>query len=135
MALTITTPTDVPSRSSVPATPVGLTVGGAGTAVGMKAVLIAWDTSYPTGGETADFSSVFPTCILGAWQIGGTVDDEGCKFIYCRAAAGAPATGVIQAYYDTDPAAGGGANTEFVEVTNTDNLSAATAQVWLVVGY
>ncbi len=58
------------------------------------------------------------------------MDDEGFLPIYCPAAAYAPATGVIQCYYDTDPAAGGGANTEFVEVTNTDDLSAATAQLW-----
>lgn len=89
---------------------------------------VAWDASYPTGGETWDVSA-YGSTVLGAWQIAGTLDDEGFIARYVAAAAGAAATGILQAYwYDYDAVADGLA----VEVANTTNLSAANGQVWCV---
>lgn len=130
MPLAITTPAIVPTRSTVPASPVGVALGAAGSAVSMKLVQVAYDSSYPTGGETADFSSVFPTRILGAFIIAETLNDAGYDCRYVLGTAGDPATGVIQVYWQTDTA-----TAVSVEVTNTTDISAMNGQIWLVIGY
>lgn len=44
-----------------------------------------------------------------------------------------PASQLVKLYYDTNPAAAGGANTALVEVTNAADLSAVVG-VWLGIG-
>lgn len=116
MALTTTALTPVVRSNCVP---------GLGYFVVLQ---VAWDNSYPTGGETWDVSA-YGTTVIGAWQIAGTLDDEGHQDKYVLAAAGAAATGILQAYwYDYDAGADGLA----IEVGNTTDLSATNGQRWCV---
>ncbi len=88
-------------------------------------VEVTLDTSYPTGGEAIDFVAVLDwysvIIVLPVTSSGGIVPNWD--------ASGA----LMMAFYDTNPAAGGGANTEFVQATSTDNLSAQTITC-LVIG-
>lgn len=119
MALTITAPT--------PALQSNLIAG-----FGFAAIVdIAWDNSYPNNGETCDLSGIFPSEVYGGAVIADTLDDGGYECVYSRAAAGAPATGVLQAYYGDWDAVADGA---LIEVADMTDVSAMTAQRWLFLG-
>ena len=97
-------------------------------------------SSYPTGGidiaaACAEFDEVIDVrvCLASGsnpsgyvLMLTGTLGTYGVTV----------ATALLFASYDTDPAAGGGANVEFVQVTNTDDMSSTltTCRV-LVRGY
>lgn len=118
MALAITTPS---SRISnlIP----GLGFGAV--------VQFVYDNSYPTGGEVADLSGTFPSEVYGGRVISDTLNDGGYKCSYVRAAAGAPATGVVQVYYGNN---NGGADGVMVECADMTDISAMNGQLWLFLG-
>jgi hypothetical protein len=97
--------------------------------VGYIVVLdVAWDNSYPTGGETWDVSA-YGTTVLGAWVIASTLDDGGYVNRYVCAAAGAAATGILQSYWGNND---GGADGPLIQTANTTDVSAQTAERWAV---
>ena len=91
---------------------------------------IVWDNSYPTGGETCDLSGVFPNEVYGGAVFADTLNDGGYKCSYVLAAAGAPATGVIQAYW-VDTTTDGAPMAQVVDMTD---VSAMNGQTWLFAG-
>lgn len=97
---------------------------------GFKAfVTVVWDNSYlATTGETLDLSAIFPTEVYGGAVYADTVNDGGYECTYTRAAAGAPATGVVQAWYTDNDA--GGAQDPMIEVANMADVSAMNGQRW-----
>lgn len=100
--------------------------------LGFKSLVdIAWDNSYAANGETCDVSGIFVNEVYGAVPIADTLDDGGYQCTYCRAASGAPATGVLQAYYGDNDAVADGA---LIEVADMTDVSAMTAQRWLFTG-
>lgn len=125
MALTITTVTKV--------APVG-----PGLLRGVYS--IAWDSSYPTGGEplwltriAEDFDYIFGVSVLS----NDTLADNGYK-IGCVVPAPtveASASNVLlTVHWEKNPADGGGADIPFPEFTNTGSLSAIGATIIIVWG-
>lgn len=91
---------------------------------------VVWDNSYPTGGEVCDLSSVFPTEVYGGTVFADTLNDGGFKCSYVLAASGAPATGILQAYW-VDTSVDG---KEMLEVADMTDVSAMNGQTWLFAG-
>ena len=89
---------------------------------------LAMDSSYPTDGETVDFSSYFP---------GGTILFFSCDPVSAGGYVlghnyGTAAAGKVLAYYSDYDAVADGA---LIQVANTTNLSAITAAVCVVIGH
>jgi len=116
---------------SLTITTTGSRVSGQIAGYGFFAIAqIAWDNSYPTGGETCDLSGIFPNEVFGGMVFADTLNDGGYKCSYVLAGSGAPATGVIQAYW-VDTTVDGAA---MAQVVNTTDLSAMNGQTWLFGG-
>lgn len=96
---------------------------------GFKAfATVVWDNSYPTGGETLDLSAIFPNEVFGGTNYADTLNDGGFECTYTRATAGAPATGLVQAWYTNNDA--GGAQDPLIEVADMADVSAMNGQRW-----
>lgn len=93
---------------------------------------LTWDAIYPTGGETIDLSAFFPTEVFGGTNIADTLNDGGYECTYTRAVAGAPATGVIQAWWTNNDA--GGVQDPLIEVADMTDVSAMNSQRWIFFG-
>lgn len=111
MAVTLTT--------IVPGVPIG-----EGLKQGVYAV--AWDSSYPTGGEaidlTADFDYVYAIVPGGNDTLADNGYHIGSVFTYGTAITSSNV--LLTVNWQKDPADGGGANIAFPEFTNTGDLSA-----------
>lgn len=101
--------------------------------IGFQAVVtvVHTDTYTPQGGQTCNLSAIFPTEVIGGRVIAETQDDGGYKSTYVLAAAGAPASGLIQMYWVD---ANNVADAAFVEVADMTALTAIDGQTWLFVG-
>jgi hypothetical protein len=89
---------------------------------------VAWDNSYPTGGETWNLSA-YGTTVIGAWPIAETLNDGGYVSRYVRGAAGAAASGLLQSYcQDCDAVA----DSALIETTAAVDLSAINGQRWAI---
>ena len=96
---------------------------------GFKAfVTVVWDSSYPTGGEALDLSAIFPNEVYGGAVYADTLNDGGYECTYTRATAGAPATGMLQAWWTNNDA--GGAQDPLIEVADMTSLAAMDSQRW-----
>lgn len=97
---------------------------------GFKAfVTVAWDASYLNAtGEPLDLSAIFPNEVYGGNVYADTVNDGGYFCVYSRATAGAPATGVLCAYYGNNDA--GGAQDPLIVVADMTDVSAMNGQRW-----
>lgn len=97
---------------------------------GFKAfVTVVWDNSYLNAtGEPLDLSAVFPNEVYGGAVYADTLNDGGYECVYSRAASGAPATGVVEAWYGNNDA--GGAQDPLILVADMADLSAMNGQRW-----
>lgn len=92
-------------------------------------VTVAYDASYPTGGETFDVSAILPNTAVGGVPIGDTLNDGNYIMRFIPAAADDPATALIQVFWQNEVAA-----SVLVEVTATTDISAVDGQRWMVWG-
>ena len=100
---------------------------------GFKALVqVAWDNSFAVAGEVMDLSGIFPNEVYGAAVYADTLNDGGYECTYTRAALGAPATGVVQAWWTNNDA--GGAQDPLIIVTATTDVSAMNGQRWMCWG-
>jgi len=100
--------------------------------IGWQAVVnVVHTVTYATGGQTLDLSLIFPSEVYGGHPISDTEDDGGYKSCYVLAAAGAPATGIVQMYYVD---ANNVADAPFVEVADMTALTAIDGQRWIFWG-
>lgn len=95
----------------------------------IKSGTIAWDSSYPTGGEAITAADVGLSQIQnGTFVISA---NAGLVFEYVPTQTGAVSTGgTIKAYWTGSTTSGA-----FAEVTNTGNMSAFTATPFQVKGH
>jgi len=100
---------------------------------GYKVMIDAtWDNSYPTGGEVFNLSPFFPNEVFGGTNIADTLNDGGYECTYTRAAAGAPATGVVQCWWTNNDA--GGVQDPLIQITDMTDVSAMNLQRWIFWG-
>jgi len=83
--------------------------------------------TYATGGDTFDLSAIFANNIFAVISANATVNDAGYKFVYVAGAT--TANGLIQVYWQNEVAA-----SVLVEVTNATDITAVTAQRFVIFG-
>lgn len=102
----------------------GVVAGDLNTNYRMELRFMAFDSSYPTGGEAmlaADYGSIInPIAVL-------FFPAQGVIFEYVASTRKVKAYGV-------DPAAAGGAVVAFPEIASTGSLAACTAVPYIVIG-
>lgn len=104
-------------------------IPGLGFATIVQAV---WDNSFLTTGEVCDLSGIFANEVFGGTVIADTLNDGGYKCTYVRDTAGAPATGVLQAYGNITVS--GGTFSPLQLALTTWDLSAMNGQYWIFFG-
>lgn len=98
---------------------------------GFEAIVnIVPDNSYDANGDPVDLSAIFPTEVYGGHPIHYVIDSAVVVLKYSRAAAGAPATGVVQSYV-TDTS---GADTAMVELGAGAGNEGITESYWVFFG-
>ena len=99
----------------------------------MAIVEVAWDASFESAlGEPLDLTTVFPNEVYGGCVVADTISDGGYKCTYVRGAAGAPSSGVLQAYgVVTD---GFGLSGPLLLMATAHDPSAMTDQRWVFFG-
>lgn len=88
---------------------------------------VAAGGTYATGGDTLDLSAIFANNIFLVIGANATVDDAGYKFVYV--AGSDTSDGTVQVYWQNEVAA-----SVLVEVTNATDITAVTAQRFIVFG-
>jgi hypothetical protein len=99
---------------------------------------IAWDSSYPTGGEaigtqiTTDFDYVFGASVISNDTLADNGYHIGC-LVPAPTTAASSSNVLLTVHWEKNPADAGGADIPFPEFTNTGSLSAigqTTIVVW-----
>lgn len=88
------------------------------------------DNSYDANGDPVDLSPYFPNEVYGGHPIHAAIDTSVVVLKYSRAAAGAPATGVVQSYVTNTS----GADGAMVELGAGAGNEGITEQYWVFFG-
>jgi hypothetical protein len=97
---------------------------------------LAFDSSYPTGGEAIDVSADFNAVHAVLWGGNDTLADNGYAYrpVFTYSATPSSINTKISVWWNVDPADGGGADRVDIEFTNTGDLSAVGKCYLVVIG-
>jgi hypothetical protein len=97
---------------------------------------LAFDSSYPTGGEAVDISADFTKVYAVLPGGNDTLADNGYSFagLFTRTATVSSSNVLITVNWEKNPADAGGADIPFPEFTDTGNLSAVGQLTFTVLG-
>lgn len=106
-----------------------------GEDLAVKIIAVAWDSSYPTGGEEitcTDFSRVYSVMVGG----NDTLADNGYipRPVFTYTTAPSTTEPKISVWWNSDPGGVGGANCVDVEFTNGGSLAALGKTMLVITG-
>lgn len=107
-----------------------------GPGLKMAVYTLAWDNSYPSGGEAVDISNEFTKCYAIIPSGNDTLADNGYSFagVFDYTATVTSSNVKISVNWQKDPADSGGTDIVFPEFTNGGDLSAVGQFMFTVIG-